>query len=292
VVGPVDRDQMLRKSLLAFTIVSNFATFLGLWIAYQSAPASIQAKTGHLLLLVGAIASIVTYIVFAVFVMRPTREDQNLEQKLEVLLAARGIRPKASPQPMALAASVSESAVEEPPAIDGEVYRIALLPRTMSWEILRDFFRLKGREREAVIDCDILLEAYLVNTSKTESRYVRTLRLSAMVNGKSISFDRQSDLRAMDIDDKKYEYGLEAKDLFDEAEPLKQLFSTLPFCLSPSQAVEGWVRFMAKDINPDNIQEKSWKLSVVDSLGVEHPITKTAVGTKKERDIGLRRLPG
>jgi len=281
---------MLRKGLLAFTIVSNFATLLGLWIAYQSAPAALQAKTGHLLLFSGAIASVVTYIAFAVFVMRPTRDNHELAKKLDVLLAARGIPSKASPQ--ALAAPASSSITEQPPAIDGEVYRIALSPRTVSWELMREFFRVQGRQRKAKVDCDILLEAYIVNTSKIESRYVRTLRLSATVNGNSVSFERQGDLRAIDIGDKKYEYGLEATDGSGEAEPLTQLFSTLPFCLSPSQAVEGWARFMVKDINPDNIQENSWRLNVVDSLGVEHPITRTAVGMKKEQAVGLRRLPG
>jgi hypothetical protein len=62
---------MLRKSLLPFSLVSNFATLLGLWITYEAAPASVQAKIGHWLILLGAAASIIGYIAFALFVMRP-----------------------------------------------------------------------------------------------------------------------------------------------------------------------------------------------------------------------------
>jgi hypothetical protein len=61
---------MLRKSLLAFSLASNFATLLGLWITLDSAPASVLTSIGHWLLLLGAAASIIGYIAFAVFVLR------------------------------------------------------------------------------------------------------------------------------------------------------------------------------------------------------------------------------
>lgn len=62
---------MLAKTLLPFTIVCNFATLFGLWIAYEAAPATLQARIGHELLLWGAGASIVAYVAFAFLVMRP-----------------------------------------------------------------------------------------------------------------------------------------------------------------------------------------------------------------------------
>ena len=43
--------------------------------------------------------------------------------------------------------------------------------------------------QNARIDCDALVELYLVNTSKTESKYVRELRLSAELNGATVNFE-------------------------------------------------------------------------------------------------------
>ncbi len=83
-----------------------------------------------------------------------------------------------------------------------------------------------------------------------------------------------------------FEYGLEVKGS-SQKEPIKQLFSSLPFCLSPTQAIEGWVRFMA-DTNPDNLKDNSFKLWVVDSLGEEHLITTVATRDRKG-EVGLRR---
>ncbi len=68
---------MLNKILLPFSLVSNLATLLGLWIAFASASASIQEKVGHLLILCGAVASIIAYALFAVFLMRPRSEIQS-----------------------------------------------------------------------------------------------------------------------------------------------------------------------------------------------------------------------
>lgn len=173
--------------------------------------------------------------------------------------------------------------------IDGEVYRIAINPRSVSWELVRDIYRIQGRPQDAKIDCDVLLELYLVNKSKKISNYVRDLRLSAELNnGETVNFERQDDLHAIEFNNTQYEYGLEHKDNQDK-EPINQLFSSLPFCLSPAQAVEGWVRFMA-ETNPESLDAKSFKLRVVDSLEVEHPIVKVTTKERKGR-IGLRRVP-
>lgn len=177
--------------------------------------------------------------------------------------------------------------------IDGEVYRMALAPRSVAWELVRDIFKMRGEPEKATVDCDVLVEMYLVNRSKTVSRYVRDLTLVAEdINGGKITLKRQDDLRAEDFNDQAFEYGLGREGFFDTKDAIRQLFSSLPFCLSPGQAVEGWVRFMAKDINPDNIKEKSFQLAVVDSLGTEYPITKADVARERKREIGLRRLTG
>jgi hypothetical protein len=67
---------MLAKTLLVFTIVCNFATLVGLWIGYEAAPATLQARIGHVLLLCGAIASIAAYVGFAIFVMKPDHRSR------------------------------------------------------------------------------------------------------------------------------------------------------------------------------------------------------------------------
>jgi hypothetical protein len=75
---------MLTKILLAFTIVCNFATLFGLWVAYEASPATLQAQIGHALLLCGAVASILGYLAFAYFVMRPVAhktQEQSIATK-------------------------------------------------------------------------------------------------------------------------------------------------------------------------------------------------------------------
>jgi hypothetical protein len=217
----------------------------------------------------------------------------DLGKKIDRLLADRGLSPEMPlPHPV-LASTISLTPSDVPPHvpdIDGEVYRIAISPRTMAWELVRDIYRIQGRQDEASVDCDVLVEMYLVNTSRTETRYVRDLKLSAEVSGKRVFFQRQDDLRAKDFADKGFEYGVK-DNKGDEAGPVKQLFSALPIALAPTQPVEGWVRFMAKDINPDEITEKSWQLSVVDSVGHEHAITK-AVLRERKGEVALRRLRG
>jgi hypothetical protein len=173
--------------------------------------------------------------------------------------------------------------------IDGEIYRLDIVPRCLSWEIVKDAYRVSGNPEDAKLDCDVVIEMYLVNQSTRVSRYPSDLQLSAEIRGTRVNFERQNELRAIDINHKKYEYGL-AHERFGEKEQIKQLFSSLPFCLSPTQRVKGFERFMAKEINPDNIQDKSWKLNVVDSLGDQHPITKTDFGKGQKGKIALCQL--
>jgi hypothetical protein len=69
--GQFGKIKMLAKTLLGFSIVCNFATLLGLWIAYKNSPTPLQGQIGYILLLSGAAASIIAYLAFAWFVMRP-----------------------------------------------------------------------------------------------------------------------------------------------------------------------------------------------------------------------------
>jgi hypothetical protein len=61
---------MLTKILLGFTIMCNFATLLGLWIAYEAAPSTLQSRVGHVLTWSGATASAILYLFAAWFVLR------------------------------------------------------------------------------------------------------------------------------------------------------------------------------------------------------------------------------
>jgi hypothetical protein len=173
-------------------------------------------------------------------------------------------------------------------AVDGEVYRLVMSPRSVAWELVRDIFRMKGRPDDAVVDTDILVEMYLVNRDSTKTRYVRDLRLSAEVSGKQVEFKRQNDLWADDFNDLEFEYGLkEAQG--EDVEPIKQLSNTFPLPLAPEQPVEGWVRFMAKEINADKIAQGTVTLTVIDSLGNEYVISKAATDRERRGEIGLRR---
>ncbi len=53
----------------------NFATLLGLWIAYEASPATIQSKVGHVLTISGAITSTILYFLVAWLVLRPKQHE-------------------------------------------------------------------------------------------------------------------------------------------------------------------------------------------------------------------------
>jgi hypothetical protein len=99
-------------------------------------------------------------------------------------------------------------------------------------------------------------------------------------------------LSAEDFNDSRYEYGLRIKEnTFSETpQPLKRLFDKLPMALSPKQPTEGWVRFMAKDINPDKIEQGTIKLTVTDSVGQQYSIHKVPSERERRGEIALRRV--
>jgi hypothetical protein len=178
----------------------------------------------------------------------------------------------------------------ETDVIDGAVYRIAINPRTPAWEILKGVYQMRGEKPH--VPCDVLVEMYLVNTSKTATAYIRDLVLSAEIAGQRVTLKCQQDFMAEDFNDQQWEYALkDDEERFGEREPLKRLFSEMPITLGPKQPTpEGWVRFLATDINPDEITPKSWQLRVVDSLGNEHPINKAVLDRERKGEVGLRRF--
>jgi hypothetical protein len=172
-------------------------------------------------------------------------------------------------------------------AIDGELYRIAAVPRSVAWPILKDIFRIKGQAGDAKIDTDILVEMYLVNTTKA-IKHIRDLKLSVEIAGKRTPLERQPDLNADELNGMQFEYGLTPEG-GDDAKQIKLLFPSLPVALAPEQPLEGWLRFLAKEANPDAIDSNTWQFLILDSVGNEYPLVKTA-NRELKGEIGLRRV--
>ena len=173
--------------------------------------------------------------------------------------------------------------------IDGEVYRLVMSPRVMSWELFRDIHRAAGKSDKALLDTDILVEMYLVNKHADKARYIRELQLFAQVDGVQVEFKRQDDLSSHD---ENFDYGLsgEGAQFAKETTPLKRLCERLPLALAPEQPIEGWVRFMASEINPEKIAKGTIRLVVIDSVGNKYPIQKVPVGRERCGEIGLLRV--
>jgi hypothetical protein len=219
-----------------------------------------------------------------------SHEDRELTKKIEVLIATHTTLPQQEVK--SLTQQPEEPAPPETkPIIDGEVYRLVMSPRSIAWPLVRDVYRIQGKPDAAVIDTDILVEMYVVNRDPEKTRYVRDVRLSAEVNGLRKEFKRQDDLKADNFNDKEYEYGLKEQS-FSEVEPIASLSRTFPLALAPEQPIEGWLRFMAREINADKIVQGTIVIAVVDSLGNEYFINRVAADRERRGEIGLRRFRG
>lgn len=173
-------------------------------------------------------------------------------------------------------------------SIDGEVHRIVTSPRSIAWPLVKDIYKMQGKPDEAAVDTDILLDLYLVNRS-AKSKYIRDMRLVAKVGGKDTEFKRQIDLLADDFDGHNFEYGVRSQKN-SEVNAIKMI-GHFPITLLPEQPVEGWIRFMAKEINADEIENGTLRLAAIDSTGNEFVITKASAPDDKG-EIGLRRISG
>lgn len=208
----------------------------------------------------------------------------DIEGIVDGLLADRGLPATVITTELVGAGKAPRTAAD----IDGEVYRLVTAARSVAWPLVRDLYRLKGREDEAVVDTDILVEMYLVNRDANKTRYVRDIKLSADVSGKRVEFERQDDLWADDFNEVEFEYGIKVNG-FGDVERIDKLSEKFPLALSPGQPVEGWIRFMATAINADKIGQGTVTISVVDSVGNEYPITKAVLDRDRRAEVGLRR---
>jgi hypothetical protein len=62
----------------------------------------------------------------------------------------------------------------------------------MAAEMTRDLYRVMGRLDDFAIDADILVEMYVVNTSR-EKHFIRDFTATVEVDGKTLPLVRQSD---------------------------------------------------------------------------------------------------
>lgn len=167
--------------------------------------------------------------------------------------------------------------------IDGLAYRVVLTGKGMGAEMARELFKIAGREDEFKIDVDVLVEMYLVNTTDVK-QFITDIKGTVEVDGNSLPLSRQRDFSAWDFNDKPYEYCLNLSGAkFDRStlETLVPLFGSSPSIeLEPKQPREGWMHFIVKDVDPEKLNNnRTYKFTIIDSLGKEHPITKA--GTEK-----------
>jgi hypothetical protein len=235
------------------------------------------------------ILAIVTVLASLVQMILASREDQDLIKKIEVVIAQhKELLPQ---QEVRSVGELPESIpAKSSPVLDGEVYRLVMSPRSIAWPLVRDLYKVQGRPDEAVIDTDILVEMYLVNRD-TQTRYLRDIKLTADVNGKRVEFKRQDDLGADDFNGIDYEYGIKEGQGY-EVKAINQLSNKFPMSLASGQPVEGWIRFMAKEINADKITEGTIVITIIDSFGDEYPISRVAQNQQRSGEIGLRRRLG
>jgi cytoskeletal protein RodZ len=220
------------------------------------------------------------------------KRQESIESKLAELreqLKSGTPKPAITESPVKLEQPSPAPEPITPPDIDGEVYRLVYSPRSAAWPIIRDAFKLQGRPDDATVDTDILVDMYLVNQNLRNPQYIKDVHLSAEVNGKRVEFQRQGDFVAEPFADHDFEYGLKVKDS-EEVASLKPLFNTLPSTLQPQQPADGWIRFMAADINPEKIANGTIVLTVVNSVGKEYTISKASANKPRCGEISLRRI--
>jgi hypothetical protein len=158
--------------------------------------------------------------------------------------------------------------------------------------LTREIFAMTNRADQFAIDADVLLEMYAVNTSN-EKRFIRDFVGTVEVDGKAVQLQRESDFFAWEFADHKYYYCLSmgTKDgQWDRSDlrPLKEAFDSFPKELDPRQPLEGWVHFVAKNVDPEKLSNNNtYRFSFIDSLGSEIPIVK-ASAEKRDGEVTVQ----
>ena len=162
----------------------------------------------------------------------------------------------------------------------------------MTSALARDLYRAVGRLDEFLIDVDVLVEMYVVNGSNAK-HYLRDFQATVIVDGKEITLVRQSDFHAWEYNNRPHEYCLdfnETGNMFDRShlEALRPLYDALPVELESRKPLEGWVHFIAKDVDPEKLNNNhSYRFTFKDSLGKEWPISKSS-SAKRRGEVSVR----
>lgn len=168
--------------------------------------------------------------------------------------------------------------------IHEEIYRVLVSPKSPFAEMTRDVMKMMKRGDDFRIDVDFLVEMYLVNVSD-RNIYLRDFYGLIEVDGKEVRLPRQKDFFAWEVNDKNWEWCLDlsdGKNLFDrELEPLTDLSNNLQKQWEPNRPIEGWIRLLAPQIDPEKLSEnKTLKLFAVDSVGKEYLLQR---GSSQQR---------
>ena len=221
-----------------------------------------------------------------------------VEQTVEKVLVARGIQPEpfngvsSAELPKDSAQTTQSSSV-----FDGELYRIVTAPKNAFADMTRQI--IESMHKQFAIDVDVLIELYLVNIS-SEKQYIRDFQVSVEIDGRRTALIWEMNFDAWEVNDVDYEYCLDPTPdepsllLDSRAETLEPIFSSLPIELAPRQPLRGWAHFLLRDVDPKKLENnQTYAFAVIDSLGVEHPITRAAkpqtdskVSARRKRGIG------
>jgi hypothetical protein len=218
-----------------------------------------------------------------------SREDRDLVGKIAFLYAKHGGTAIVAVKETTIKPLAVESLAARK-ALDGELYRVVVSPKSAVWSMVKDIYRLQKPGYQPKIDTDVLMEMYLVNKTYKD-KFIREIEVYVTVDGQEVLLERQSDLSAYEFGGSHFEYGVEdvgGKPL-SNALPLHKMEFGLSLPLVSEQPREGWTRFLAKEINPDGVDSKTWKVTVIDSLGNRYPITQTSTGGTKG-EIGIRKV--
>lgn len=209
---------------------------------------------------------------------------------LAVLLLLNRRQAAVAITPVAAKIELKENATPETDPLSVELYEptfIAPKVGDFAFRLLVGKYIAQGkRAEEATTDCDLLVELYVVNKS-AEKIHIRDFAAWMEIAGawQKLRLDENFDLD--DLWSGSVEYGLEPKETgtTDEPLPLAGLFEKRNAALEPGQPIEGWLKFTAKDINPN--AKYPLRVALIDSLGTEHHIDKSV---QKDRAIAYRRV--
>jgi hypothetical protein len=231
-----------------------------------------------------------------------TPEEGNFPETIADLIGKaldeRGIsKSELATPPVEVPPKPKEAPVDSTPPkaakFEGEIYRVVSAPKNAFAGMTQQLLKGMGRADDFMLDIDILVEFYIVNVS-TETQYIRDLTGSVEIDGHRVALIRQTNFDAWEVNHDEYEYCLDPDpkaskfDMPSRALPLNPLVTSLPTALEPRKPLDGWVRFLLKETNPDKLEgNQTYRFILKDSLGEELNIT-SASSEKRTTEITAR----